>query len=354
MPVYVVGLRDGTIKEVTQPSVQALRALLRAKGAFNENSIKSVAFFYDRAKAVEARQRLLSFGRERAPHLPTSVRIEATNHCNAHCTFCPRDSMLRPKGIMGMPLYRKIVDECAALAIQRVELHNYGESLLDKALPEKVRYAKDRGIRDVWLITNGSLLDEGRATALLDAGLDRIDISLDAGSKETFEATRVGLSYDVVTANVRTLARLRAERGAKLSIALSFVYQEDVREVSAFVQTWRGVVDDLRLSSKHNWSVLPEKRGVLYYPCHRPWQTTTVLWDGRVSLCCVDLDGQVIVGDLTTQTLAAVWNGDPYKAVRKAHLEGTGPTLCLTCDLPVMDDPKWVEDLAGPLVLVKP
>jgi MoaA/NifB/PqqE/SkfB family radical SAM enzyme len=352
VPIYVVGLNDGTIKEVSQPSEQALRALFQAKGALNPKSIKSVAFFYDKAKAQHARDQMLRFGRERAPRLPGEVRIEATNHCNAHCTFCPRDAMTRPKGFMAMPLFRKIVEECVGLGIKRVALHNYGESLLDKTLAEKVGLAKAVGIPEVGLITNGSLLDEARATALLDAGLDTIDISLDAARKETFEAARVGLHWDEVTANIRTLAALRKARGAtKPHLSLSFIYQGDVRDIALFVQEWREVVDALRTSSMHNWARLPQRRGTVYYPCHRPWLTTTILWDGRVSLCCVDLDGQVVLGDLRTQTLAEVWNSLPYVEARRAHLVGTGPGICQTCDLPVMDAPGWLDEMMGPLVL---
>ena len=61
------------------------------------------------------------------------MQIEATNICNAKCTFCPRDDMKRRQGIMDMALYRKIVDECAALGIGHVRMHNYGEAFVDRA-----------------------------------------------------------------------------------------------------------------------------------------------------------------------------------------------------------------------------
>ncbi|MGE5361952.1 MAG: hypothetical protein ACM3NQ_23295, partial [Bacteroidales bacterium] len=66
----------------------------------------------NRAKTV--RRLLLARGRDRAP-LPEIVQIEATNHCNASCVFCPRDEMTRKKGIMDMPLFCSVVDQCAQL-----------------------------------------------------------------------------------------------------------------------------------------------------------------------------------------------------------------------------------------------
>src|SRR5690349_2766526 len=139
-----------------------------------------------RAQAKPVRRLLLATGRERAPRLPEIVQIEATNMCNAKCVFCPRDEMHREEGIMSMELYRKIVDECAALGITHVRMHNYGEAFLDRNLVDKIRYAKDRGIREVGLISNGSLITDRVAQGMIDAGLDAINISVDASGRDVF------------------------------------------------------------------------------------------------------------------------------------------------------------------------
>jgi hypothetical protein len=76
--------------------------------------------------ARPVRRLLLLAGRDRAPRLPEIVQIESTNICNARCVFCPRDEMKRRQGVMDDFLYRKIVDECAALGIGHLRLHNYG------------------------------------------------------------------------------------------------------------------------------------------------------------------------------------------------------------------------------------
>ena len=162
------------------------------------------------ANARPVRRLLVATGRDRAVRLPDIVQIESTNLCNAKCVFCPRDEMHRRQGVMDLDLYRKIVDECAALGITHVRVHNYGEPFLDRQLVEKVRYAKSRGIREVGMISNGSLITEELARGMIDAGLDAINISVDAGGRETFERTRVNLKYDEVTGNVRRLARLPA------------------------------------------------------------------------------------------------------------------------------------------------
>ena len=91
-----------------------------------------------------------------------------------------------------MELFRKIVDECAALGITHVRMHNYGEPFLDRQLVEKIRYAKARGIPEVGMISNGSLITERVARGMIEAGLDAINISVDASGREVFDATRIG------------------------------------------------------------------------------------------------------------------------------------------------------------------
>jgi hypothetical protein len=297
-------------------------------------------------QAKPVRRLLLHAGRERAPRLPEIVQIESTNLCNAKCVFCPRDLMERQQGIMDMALFRKIVDEAAALRIPCVRLHNYGESFIDRQIVEKIRYAKTQGIREVGLISNGSLVNEATARAIVDAGLDVINISVDAAGKETFERTRVGLKYDRVMANIEGLVRARREAGAaRPKLILSFVRQDNSADERAFIDTWSRVADKVHVTDLHNWAGTLHVESDVRFPCYRPWLTFTVLWDGRVSLCCADFDGKVILGDLRTSTLAEVWNGDAFRAARRAHLDHGGPDICHACDLPRKDSPLWIKKL---------
>jgi radical SAM protein with 4Fe4S-binding SPASM domain len=302
-----------------------------------------------KANAKPIRKLLVATGRDRAPRWPDIVQIESTNLCNAKCVFCPRDEMHRRQGVMDLALFKKVVDECSALGITHVRVHNYGEPFLDRELVEKVRYAKSRGIQEVGMISNGSLITEELARGMIDAGLDAINISVDAAGKETFERTRVNLEYDTVIGNVRTLARLRNASGRKHpKLILSFVRQtpNPTPEEDAFIQEWRQVADKIHITDLHNWAGTLNAKSDVQFPCYRLWQTFTVLWDGRVSLCCADFDGRHILGDLRTSTIAQIWNAPAYRAVRRQHLESGGPEICRSCDLPKKDSPLWVKSLA--------
>ncbi|MGH9407865.1 MAG: radical SAM/SPASM domain-containing protein [Vicinamibacterales bacterium] len=299
-----------------------------------------------RREARPVRRLLLAAGRDRAPRLPEIVQIESTNICNAKCVFCPRDEMHRRQGVMSMPLFRKIVDECAALGVTHVRVHNYGEPFLDRHLVDKVRYAKEQGIREVGMISNGSLITEKVARGMIEAGLDAINISVDAGGKEVFDSTRVGLSYDKVIGNIERLVRIRAELGRKRpKLILSFVRQNNSADEQAFIEHWRSVADKIHITELHNWAGTLNHDSDVTYPCYRPWLTFTVLWDGRVSLCCADFDGHTILGDLNSASIEEIWNNDEYRRVRRDHLESGGPDVCRACDLPRKDSPLWITKL---------
>ena len=297
--------------------------------------------------AKPVRRVLLATGRDRAPRLPEIVQIESTNMCNAKCVFCPRDEMHRDEGIMSMELYRKVVDECAELGITHVRMHNYGEAFLDRSLVEKIRYAKEKGIKEVGLISNGSLITDRVAQGMIDAGLDAINISVDASGREVFESTRLGLNYDKVIANIERIVRIRAEAGKRRpKLILSFVRQNNSADEQAFIEHWRGIADKIHITDLHNWGGTLNHESDVQYPCYRPWLTFTVLWDGRVSLCCADFDGRTILGDVNAASIREIWNGPAYRAARKEHLDHGGPPVCQSCDLPRKDSPLWISKLA--------
>ncbi len=298
-----------------------------------------------RGNARLVRRVLIATGRDEAP-LPEIVQIESTNICNAKCVFCPRDEMARKQGVMDMELFKKVVDECVELGIEHVRMHNYGEPFVDRQLVEKVRYAKQKGVPQVGMISNGSLITETAARGMIEAGLDAINISVDASGKEVFERTRVGLKYDKVIANVERLLALRDAAGKRRpKLILSFVRQNNDEDEHAFIEHWRARADKIHVTDLHNWAGTLNQKSDVNYPCYRPWLTFTALWDGRVALCCADFDGRTILGDLRTHTIKEIWNSDAYRALRREHLDSGGPAICQSCDLPKKDSPLWVSKL---------
>ncbi len=269
---------------------------------------------------------------------PRTVRIESTDICNANCVTCTREIMTRPKGVMDMALYRKIVDECSHYRVSSIHLHNFGEPLIDKALFEKIRYASAKGMK-TRLFSNLSLLDEEKAAMLVRSGLSRIKVSIDGNSRETFEAIRRGLSFDRVVENLEVLIEAKKRLGSRTpEIGLVFVETDENRhEREGFLKKWKGRVDSIDISSYHNWAGgLRDSDGkdMRALPCLRIWQTFTILWNGEVALCCMDYDGRVKLGNVREDTIYGIFNGPRLNRIREYHLRGAFERIpiCLKCE----------------------
>lgn len=270
-------------------------------------------------------------------NFPPVVRIETTNACNSSCIMCPHSKMTRPIGIMAQNLYEKIVKECADNRVRTLHLHNFGEPLMDKHFIERIAFAKKIGIPKVKFFTNASLLNSEKAEAILDAGADEIKISVDGDSKETFEAIRIGLNYDEVSSNIIKLIELRNKRGLKKPVVkLNFVVRDDNRhEKQQFTARWRKIVDSVSYDEQHNWSNqgASGKEREVFHACLRIWNTFTILWDGRVALCCLDYDGKEILGNVNNQNIIGIWKGGRLAKIREQHIfrDFTDLSLCRSC-----------------------
>lgn len=149
---------------------------------------------------------------------PLNVAIEPTNHCNFNCIMCSHDKMTRKKGIMDIRLYKKIIDEIADVNPDtRIWLDFYGEPLTIKyKLYYMIDYAIKKGVSNVNLNTNASLLDEEMAEMLLDSGLSYLSIDCDGFSNEVYEKIRRGGNRDKLFKNIEYLLQRKRQRGGGL------------------------------------------------------------------------------------------------------------------------------------------
>ncbi len=272
---------------------------------------------------------------------PKTIRIETTNGCNARCVICPHAEMGRKVVNMDDGLFRRIVAECADNDVDTLHLHNFGEPLLDRKLPQRISHCKSLGIRRVKIFTNGSLLTEERARGLIEAGLDEIKISFDGANKEEFEYIRQPLSYETVVENVIALVHQRNAMGARDRLKIE-VTCSSTTDKDATMSRLAEHVDGFSFGRIHNWAnwdsaeVSCARGGHgLRKPCARVWQTFTILSDGRVALCCLDYDGSVVLGDLNDpgQSIAKIWVNEAYARIRGLHRKGRQDKIpiCATC-----------------------
>ena len=262
--------------------------------------------------------------RRRAETSPvlTSVNLELTNHCNLRCTICPvNTTMRRAKGFMDGALFRRVIDENPQ--IHFVLAFQWGEPLLHPEFFDLVRYAADRGVSTM-ITSNGTYLTPENRAKLLSCGLARITFSVD-GDATTHRAIR---DYDLETLrrDVTQFVKERDAAGAALRIDVSMVVDATTQHaLPAFKAEWTGAVDRVQAIPR----LIAERRTT---PCRELWRgTLVVLWDGRVTVCCVDSEGLLQVGDARTDSLSTVWNGEKMRALRRAHAERDFPSLCAMC-----------------------
>lgn len=293
-----------------------------------------VNFFYRQIYGFNIDKKLTRF---QLPDLVAS--IEPSNVCNSKCRMCPYPTMKRPKEVMSTALFAKIVDDCLGEGIKTFNLNFYNEPFLDPYIFERIKYLKSKGAR-VQLFSNASIVDEDCANKILSSGLDRIDFSIDGAKKETYESIRQGLQFEIVVKNVLYLINQKKKLNLqKPKIRVIFVRQElNEVELAEFKHFWEGNADSIIISfddNRNKTSFFFKDKTIQQtaFPCRKLWSEIIVMSNGMVALCCVDANGEVILGDFNRQTLKEIWNSKKFRQIRKLHLDFKADdlALCKTC-----------------------
>jgi GTP 3',8-cyclase len=229
------------------------------------------------------------------------LRISLTDRCNLRCVYCmpekmvfkPSDELLTDDEIM------LVVRVAAELGVRKVRLTG-GEPTVRPNLPELVqRIAAVSGIADIAMTTNGVLLSR-LAKPLADAGLRRINVSLDSLDREKFrKITRWGDLGQV-------LEGLEAARAAGLApLKLNAVVVRGYNE--------EDVVDLARLTLEHDWDVRFIE--MMPFGSVAGFQTTAHVPSGETMGRI-----QAVLGPLTPLDTSGV---DPARTYRLAEGRGT-------------------------------
>lgn len=312
---------------------------------------------------------------------PFTIHVDPTNRCNFKCTFCPTgdDNLLRtvqrPKGDMSLELFRKIVGDIAEFDQKPKRLHLYkdGEPFLHRDLGGMIAYAKRKDVTgSVETTTNGSLLTARRAVEIIDAGLDQIRISVEHVTDEGYrELTETFSSYEKVRQNVERLFNEKTRRGSLLKIHSKIIdvnFSQEQKE--KFEADFGPISDTINITSLMGWSRSEVKDFALGYTptlgddgvsplkrdrkvCPDPFKTLAINFNGLVSVCCVDWSLGTIVGDVRTERLVDIWNGEKLHRFRMLHLTGQRQRIpaCANCQYlqgmhPMTDLDDHAADLA--------
>ena len=240
---------------------------------------------------------------------------------------------------MDLGLFKKLVNEGMKLGLKYATLTGFGEPFLDKYFMERVRFLKRLGLYTA-ADTNGYLVGGHICRQLIDLGFDSIRFSIFATRRDVYKRLHGVDGYDRVVANIEELLKLKAEAKSKRPrVAVYFVEQEENRtHTQEFINFWSKKVDETSVWRPHNWINTynlrkGNRRGKT--TCGRPISgPLQIRWDGKVSACCFDFNGKLVIGDVSGGTYECLAKDERRRQMHEAHRTGNlgKYPVCLACD----------------------
>jgi len=285
---------------------------------------------------------------------PFVVFLDPSDICNFRCKFCPTSSSTsmkeanRPSGIMDFDLFKKIIDDLCEFKnpIKVLRLYKDGEPLLNPRFVDMVRYAKESGCAlQIDTTTNASLLEPKKNLEIIAAGLDRINISINGLSDQSYlEFTRHKIRFGELVENIQHFYENRNNCLVLIKIVGDNLSSE---ELDRFYHIFGDISD--RIFVEHVapcWpgfemtDAMPNKLVGIYGQeiqevevCPYVFYSLSINSDGKVSLCFLDWSRKLIIGDMRKQSFKEIWNGKPLSEYRKMHLlkERKNHPICGVC-----------------------
>ncbi len=277
------------------------------------------------------------------PNVPHVVHIELTNACNLECIMCDRESLSRQHRSIKMDTFKYIIDDLASIKVPCVKLNRFGEPLLHPKLTEMIRYAKSQNIYKVFFTTNATLLTEEKAEDIIKSGLDSIDFSIDGGTKETYEKIRKGAKFEEVVNNIVRFKKIRDRLGSSTPRMClhTLLMNETKDEMKLVFDRWSDIVDEIHIMpvaqygnmEDHGFIDPSEVDGALG-PCTSLANPLLVFWDGTVTLCCADINGELAIGNILEESMSKIWKNKKMQRVLELHQRKDFSMLpiCTNCD----------------------
>ena len=273
--------------------------------------------------------------------LPYAFSVEPTTSCNLRCPECPSGlrSFTRDTGSVGIDKFQYIIDQYARSALW-LTLYFQGEPYLNPNFTELIRYASDRKIY-VSTSTNAHYLTPKKAEDTVNSGLDRLIVSIDGTTQETYEQYRIGGSLDKVKEGLKNVvaAKKRLNSNTPYVIIQFLVVGPNEHQIEEIKELGKEYgADEVKLKTAQIYdyqkgsSLIPSNEHYARYiksqdgtyklkyelkdECWRMWHSNVVTWDGDVVPCCFDKDAKYVMGNLHDASLKSIWTNAKYDAFR--------------------------------------
>ena len=274
--------------------------------------------------------------------LPVALAIEPTTSCNLRCPECPSGlrSFTRPTGMLDVAMFEKTIAELKD-ALLYLTFYFQGEPFLHKDFLKMVKSATVKGIYTS-TSTNAHYLTPENALATVESGIDRVIISLDGTTQDTYEQYRIGGNLEKVIEGTKNLiAAKRALKSRTPHVIFQFLVvkpnEHQIEDAKALSKSLG--VDEIRFKTAQIYdyeegsALIPENEKYARYKktasgkfeiknkllnhCWKMWHSAVITWDGLVVPCCFDKDAEYRMGNVSKQSFKEVWSSDKYLAFRK-------------------------------------
>lgn len=271
---------------------------------------------------------------------PVHIDIETAGKCQLRCLHCnfgidgPKRFGEDLQGMMKKPMAMKALREAREMGALSCKLNFRGEPGLCKWLHEAVAYAKELGYTEVMINTNLTAFTPHRLRLLVAAGIDKIIVSIDGASKETYEAIRVKGDYPLLLASMRWLWNFVADTDTK--VIVQFVEQPlNAEERDWMPMVWGPYCHEIRYQK-----VQDRGQGAATNPnerkqCPQPWQRLIVAWDGTIFGCCSNWHNEFPLGNYREMSLRKAWSGERMAELRRIAKHPASGAPCDKCQVAV-------------------
>lgn len=271
--------------------------------------------------------------------VPLHLDLELTTRCNLKCEFCPRTITPQKIADMELELAKRIIKEFAEKGGYAIKFVYLGEPTLYPHLVEVVKYAKECGIVDTRVATNGNTLTEKISRGLIEGGLDLIIFSVDSCFSEVYESIRIGGKLERVVKNMKRFKEIRDNLKLKKPIIqvqsipfeqnkfelLSGDYYDFFYSIADIIWEEPWCIDYI---DQHPMGETPT------FNCPAPFRRLLVRWNGDIWLCCGYITDTKLIGNYSEMSLEEAWNGKFVRDIRTYLNEGKAHLIpaCKNCE----------------------
>ena len=283
---------------------------------------------------------------------PITVVLELVNRCDLQCVMCYQGFRNdAEKFTVDEEVLDKIFDDFKKNKLSALML-TASEPLLYKQIDKVLKRAKDAEIMDIFLFTNGTLLNEKNSEMILNSSITRLFISIDAATEETYNKVRIPVSkrlleknrLEKLEANVKKFIEMRDLRKQSLPLTrVSFVaLEENKHEVKMFQNKWKNIVDSVEIQRETSIEIYDKLKNLnknefvknnnkVKYNCNKPWGDMAIYSDGKVGPCCNLVGRKTPIGNIKNNSISEIWNGDKMNLIRDGFINNNPNDVCKLC-----------------------